>query len=241
LWQCLIHYRNTVLGIAHCLRYIRYKQCFGSLLYSRLHVIGCHYTDTFIPDSCHEQQRNNVSVQWQSIAWRREYSQLPKRCVYWIYIRQWTLFNIGFLYMMSFCRIFFHVSLNRSCIYPNLCIPPYTSVAACFSWVYKNITMVSIGFRRFLLTYLGWLTVLFQLQRLFSVELCRKMMVLIELTRVMEEAVVICFKVRSRPGKNRGNSQDSWFPGGDSNRALPNCRLSQLARFKTYLENVSKL
>jgi hypothetical protein len=39
--------RNTVFGIVHCLRYIKYTRRFGSFLYYRLQVIGCHCTDSF--------------------------------------------------------------------------------------------------------------------------------------------------------------------------------------------------
>jgi hypothetical protein len=36
-----------MLDIVHCLRYVCYTRRFGSWLYSRLQVFGCHDTDTF--------------------------------------------------------------------------------------------------------------------------------------------------------------------------------------------------
>lgn len=38
---------NSFLDIDRCLRRISYTRSFRSLLYSRLHVIGCHYTDRY--------------------------------------------------------------------------------------------------------------------------------------------------------------------------------------------------
>lgn len=37
-----------MLGIVHCLRHIWKRRCFMNSLYSRLHIISCYYTDTFV-------------------------------------------------------------------------------------------------------------------------------------------------------------------------------------------------
>lgn len=46
--SCSFNYRNTMLDRVHCLGYILCKRRFVSLLYSRIQVTGCRYTDTFI-------------------------------------------------------------------------------------------------------------------------------------------------------------------------------------------------
>jgi hypothetical protein len=52
-------------------------------------------------------------VSWQPITWRREYSQLLKRRVYEIYLRQWSMLNTAFLQWINHC----HKPLdNRHCI-----------------------------------------------------------------------------------------------------------------------------
>jgi hypothetical protein len=43
LWQWLIHYKNTMLDIFHCLKYIWYIRCIGSWIYFQ-NVVCIKYT-----------------------------------------------------------------------------------------------------------------------------------------------------------------------------------------------------
>jgi hypothetical protein len=80
-----------MLDIVHCLRYNLYTRHFVSWFYSRLQVIGCHYTDTF---SCivsdNGRDRTQILSYTRLISTRPpgEYSQLPKRRVYQTYLRK---------------------------------------------------------------------------------------------------------------------------------------------------------
>jgi hypothetical protein len=73
LWQLLIHYKNTMLDIFHCLRYIWYTRCFGSWIYFQ-NVVYIKYTSDnaqhIVPFklnyiACNDKMINELEMIWK--------------------------------------------------------------------------------------------------------------------------------------------------------------------------------
>jgi hypothetical protein len=94
---------RTLLDIVHCLRYIWFSRRFGSWLYSRLQVIGCHDTRRFGSwlyscqlIGCINIMTTSHHEDWSIVNSRNVENQ--------IYLRQWTMSNIMFLLWINHCR-----------------------------------------------------------------------------------------------------------------------------------------